>query len=161
MSRIDKENYYLDIAQTVSERSTCRRQHYGAIIVRNDEVVSTGYNGAPRGCVNCIDLDYCVLEQMQIPDGERSELCRSVHAEANAIISAARSECIGATIYIAGIDAKTGELAKRPIPCPTCRRMIINSGLSKLIIRTENRKYDIINVQDLVFNDDTLLPPEK
>lgn len=161
MSRIDKENYYLDIAQTVSERSTCRRYHYGALIVRNDEIVSTGYNGAPRGCAHCIDLGYCSLEQMQIPGGERFELCRSVHAEANAIISAARSECIGGTIYLAGTDAESGQLLNRAVPCPTCRRMIINAGLSKLIVRNENGKYDIINVRDWVFNDDTLLTPPK
>ena len=98
MPRIDKTNYYLDIAQTVSERSTCLRRHYGAIIVQNDEIVSTGYNGAPRGRKNCIDLGYCTREAMNIPSGERYELCRSVHAEANAIISASRREVLGATL---------------------------------------------------------------
>ncbi len=95
MERIVKENYYLDIAETVLERSTCLRRQYGAIIVRNDEIVATGYNGAPRGRKNCSDLGYCVREQMRVPRGERYELCRSVHAEANAIISASRNECIG------------------------------------------------------------------
>ncbi len=97
MERIVKENYYLDIAETVLERSTCLRRQYGAIIVRNDEIVATGYNGAPRGRKNCSDLGYCVREQMRVPRGERYELCRSVHAEANAIISASRNECIGGT----------------------------------------------------------------
>ena len=99
MERIVKENYYLDIAETVLERSTCLRRQYGAIIVRNDEIVATGYNGAPRGRKNCSDLGYCVREQMRVPRGERYELCRSVHAEANAIISASRNECIGGDIY--------------------------------------------------------------
>ena len=90
MKRIDKENYYLDIAETVLERSTCLRRCYGAIIVKNDEIVSTGYNGAPRGRKNCMDLGYCTREAMNVPSGERYELCRSVHAEMNAIISAAR-----------------------------------------------------------------------
>ena len=112
MERIEKENYYLDIAQTVLERSTCLRRRYGAIIVRNDEIVATGYNGAPRGRKNCSDLGCCVRERMCVPRGERYELCRSVHAEANAIISAARNECIGGTLYLVGEDAKTGEILR-------------------------------------------------
>lgn len=161
MGRIDKENYYLDIAQTVLERSTCAKAHYGALIVRNDEIVSTGYNGAPRGRADCIDIGYCVRDRLNIPDGQRYELCRSVHAEANAIISAARSECIGGTIYLAGQDAETGECIENLRPCPACRRMIINAGLSKIVIRTAKDKYDIINVQEWVFNDDSLLDPNE
>ena len=110
MKRIDKENYYLDIAETVLERSTCLRRCYGAIIVKNDEIVSTGYNGAPRGRKNCMDLGYCTREAMNVPSGERYELCRSVHAEMNAIISAARRDTLGATLYLAGREAKSGEL---------------------------------------------------
>ena len=110
MKRIDKENYYLDIAETVLERSTCMRRCYGAIIVKNDEIVSTGYNGAPRGRKNCMDLGYCTREAMNVPSGERYELCRSVHAEMNAIISAARRDTLGATLYLAGREAKNGEL---------------------------------------------------
>ena len=157
MGRIDKENYYLDIAQTVLELSTCACSHNGALIVRNDEIVSTGYNGAPRGRSNCIDVGYCIRERMNIPTDERYELCRSVHAEANAIISAARSECIGGTIYLVGRDAKTGELIENLRPCPLCRRMMINAGLSKIVIRTSKETYDILNVQDWVFDDDSLL----
>ena len=110
MQRVDKQNYYLDIAQTVAERSTCLRRRYGAIIVSNDEIVSTGFNGAPRGRKNCIDLGYCTRESLNIPRGERYELCRSVHAEANCIISAARREMLGSTLYLVGIDGKTGAL---------------------------------------------------
>ena len=128
MDRIDKINYYLDIAQTVLERSTCLRRHYGAIIVRNDEIVSTGYNGAPRGRINCTELGYCVRQQLEIPSGQRYELCRSVHAEANAIISASRSECIGGTLCICGKDAVTGELLRDTTSCSMCRRNIINAG---------------------------------
>ena len=95
MDRISKANYYLDIAQTVLERATCLRRVYGAIIVKNDEIISTGYNGAPRGRANCVDLGYCSREAMQVPRGERYELCRSVHAEANAIISASRRDMVG------------------------------------------------------------------
>ena len=128
MSRIDKENYYLDIAETVLERSTCRRICCGAIIVRNDEIVSTGYNGAPRGRANCIDLGYCVRERKNVPRGQRYELCRSVHAEANAIISAARSECIGGTIYLVcrgrrhrGAAGAAGALLRVPPDDHQCR----------------------------------------
>ena len=97
-NRTSKQNYYLDIADSVLERSTCLRRKYGAIIVRNDEIISTGYNGAPRGRRNCSDLGRCTRESLNIPSGERYELCRSVHAEANAIISASRRDMIGATI---------------------------------------------------------------
>ena len=97
MERVSKRNYYLDIAQTVLERATCLRRVYGAIIVKNDEIISTGYNGAPRGRKNCVDLGYCTREQLKVPRGERYELCRSVHAEANAIISAQRRDMVGAT----------------------------------------------------------------
>ena len=129
MNRVDKENYYLDIAQTVLERSTCLRRCYGAIIVKNDEIVSTGYNGAPRGRKNCIGLGYCTRDALQVPSGERYELCRSVHAEANAIISAARRDTLGATMYLAGRNAKNGELLHDATSCSMCRRMIINAGI--------------------------------
>ena len=108
--RTDKTNYYLDIAETVLERGTCLRRNYGAIIVKNDQIISTGYVGAPRGRQNCIDMGVCVRENLKVPRGERYELCRSVHAEANAIISAARRDMLDATLYLAGRDAKTGEI---------------------------------------------------
>jgi hypothetical protein len=108
MERKDKVNYYLDIADAVLPRSTCLRRRYGAIIVSNDEIISTGYNGAPRGRKNCLDTQCCTRETLNIPSGQRYELCRSVHAEANSIISAARSNMIGGTLYLAGRDAKTG-----------------------------------------------------
>ena len=99
MERVSKNNYYLDIAQTVSERSTCLRRRFGAIIVKNDVIVSTGYNGAPRGRLNCNEIGSCYRDSLGIPKGERYELCRSVHAEANAIISAKRDQMIGASLY--------------------------------------------------------------
>ena len=129
MNRISKENYYLNIAQTVLERATCRRRVYGAIIVKNDEIISTGYVGAPRGRQNCCDLGYCTREKLNVPRGERYELCRSVHAEMNAIISAARRDTLGSTLYLAGREAKTGELLHDATSCPMCRRMIINAGI--------------------------------
>ena len=156
MERIDKINYYLDIAQTVLERSTCRRRHYGAIIVRNDEIIATGYNGAPRGRINCDELGYCVREQLAIPSGERYELCRSVHAEANAIISASRRECIGATLYLCGKDAGTGELLQDTTSCSMCRRNIINAGIEKVIIRNTPTEYTVVDVEDWVKNDESI-----
>jgi len=156
MERKDKDNYYLDIAETVMIRSTCRRRRYGAIIVLNDEIIATGYNGAPRGRKNCLDRGVCMRDEMKIPSGERYELCRSVHAEANAIISAARRDMIGATLYLSGRDAKTDELLDDTIPCPMCRRFIINAGIVKTICRTEQGKYTTINTRDWVFNDDSI-----
>ena len=130
MKRIDKENYYLDIAETVLERSTCLRRCYGAIIVKNDEIVSTGYNGAPRGRKNCIDLGYCTREAMNIPSGERYELCRSVHAEMNAIISAARRDMIGSSLYLVGFD---GDKLIKAEPCAICAKLIKNAGIKEVI----------------------------
>ena len=159
--RMSKDKYYLNIADAVLDRSTCLRRKYGAIIVKNDEILSTGYNGAPRGRKNCVDLGFCTREELQVPRGERYELCRSVHAEMNAIISAARSECIGGTIYLAGRDVATGELIPDLLPCPMCRRMIINAGLSKIVIRRTPSTYDILNVQDWVFHDDSVIDPSE
>jgi dCMP deaminase len=158
MERISKENYYLDIAQTVLERATCLRRVYGAIIVKNDEIISTGYNGAPRGRANCTGLGYCSREAMRVPRGERYELCRSVHAEANAIISAARKDCVGGTLYLVGRDAQTGELLADATSCPMCRRMVINAGLEKVVIRRTPAEFQIVPVSDWVEEDDLLVP---
>ena len=156
--RRDKENYYLDIAETVLVRSTCRRRKYGAIIVLNDEIIATGYNGAPRGRQNCIDRGSCMRDELEIPPGERYELCRSVHAEMNAIISAARRDMIGATLYLSGRNAKTNESLSESetLPCSMCRRHIINAGIIKTVCRVGNDTYIVINTRDWVFNDDSI-----
>ncbi len=155
--RRDKHNYYLDIAMTVLERGTCLRRKYGSIIVKNDEIISTGYTGAPRGRKNCIDLGFCRREQLNIPRGERYELCRSVHSEANAIISAPRRDMIGSTLYLAGRDCKTGQLVENATSCAFCKRMIINAGIEKVIIRETMDTYKVIDVQkDWIENDDSL-----
>ena len=154
MNRISKENYYLDIAQTVLERATCLRRVYGAIIVKNDEIISTGYNGAPRGRKNCVDMGFCTREAMQIPRGERYELCRSVHAEANAIISAARRDMVGGTLYLVGRDARTGELLADATSCSMCRRLVINAGLSKVVIRKTEDTFETVDVREWVDGDD-------
>ena len=135
MRRIDKENYYLDIAESVLKRGTCLRRNYGAIIVKNDEIVATGYTGAPRGRKNCDEMGFCMREHLQIPSGQRYELCRSVHAEANAIISAQRSDMIGAVLYLAGREMKTGKIIDYPESCSMCRRLIINAGIETVVTR--------------------------
>lgn len=156
MERVDKHNYYLDIADTVTERGTCIRRKFGAIIVKNDEIVSTGYAGAPRGRKNCSDLGFCMRERLNIPRGERYELCRSVHAEANCIISAARRDTIGATMYLAGRDAKTGELVSDACCCSMCKRLVINAGIEKVIVRNTPTEYTVYNVSDWIENDESL-----
>ncbi len=156
MERRDKVNYYLDLADVVSKRGTCLRRLYGAVIVKNDEVISTGYVGAPRGRKNCSDLGVCIREKMQIPRGERYELCRSVHAEANAIISAERDKMIGASMYLCGREVSTGEYIKGANSCSMCKRMIINAGIETVYVRDDENNYRTIKVQDWIDNDESL-----
>ncbi len=160
MKRIDKENYYLDIAQTVLERSTCLRRCYGAIIVQHDEIISTGYNGAPRGRKNCADLNFCTRMKMNIPSGERYELCRSVHAEANCIISAARKDTLDATLYMACRDPESGELIPNSTSCSMCRRLIINAGIKRVVIRDTPTDYRVVDVQKEWVDEDDSLPED-
>lgn len=156
MARRDKINYYLDLADVVSKRGTCLRRRYGAVIVKNDEVISTGYVGAPRGRKNCTDLGYCIRQQLKIPRGERYELCRSVHAEQNAIISAERNKMIGATMYLSGREVSTGEYIKNSCSCSLCKRFIINAGIKNVFIRDTEDEYREILVQDWIDNDESL-----
>ena len=158
--RTSKHNYYLDIADSVLERSTCMRRKYGAIIVRNDEIISTGYNGAPRGRRNCTDLGVCARETLNIPSGQRYELCRSVHAEANAIISASRRDMIGSTLYLVGRDAKTNELIPA-VSCTMCKRHIINAGIETVVSRINESEYSVLDVNEWIVNDDSLFIPEE
>lgn len=155
--RIDKVNYYLDIAFTVAERGTCLRRLFGAVIVKNDTIVSTGYVGAPRGRKNCCDLGNCFRQKNNIPSGQRYELCRSVHAEANAIIAASREEMLGSTLYLACRDPKTGEIVPGTESCSMCKREIINAGIEKVIVRDTPTEYRIFDVEkDWVENDPSL-----
>jgi dCMP deaminase len=156
MNRRDKTNYYLDIAWAVSRRGTCRRRNFGAIIVNNDEIISTGFNGAPRGRDNCCEMPDCIRVVQNIPAGTRYEICRSVHAEANCIISAARKDMIGATLYLACCDAVTGEINGDVEPCSMCKRLIINAGICEVLIRVTEDEHKSILVQDWVINDDTI-----
>ena len=156
LNRPDKTNYYLDIAQTVAQRSTCLRRAFGAIIVKNDIIISTGYNGAPRGRKNCVDMNFCMRDHLGIPRGERYEMCRSVHAEANAIIAASREQMLGATLYMACIDVKSGELRPGTCSCMMCKRQVINAGIAEVIVRENETEYTVYKVEDWVENDDSL-----
>lgn len=157
MDRRDKTNYYLDMAQVALERGTCLRRNFGAVIVKNDVIVSTGYNGAPRGRANCIDIGTCIRQKMGIPRGERYEFCRSVHAEMNAIIAAPRDQMIGATLYLVGRDMSTGKIMSDANSCSMCKRLHHQRGpLRRWLSARDVDTYDTVNVHDWVENDDTL-----
>lgn len=148
MVRRDKINYYLDIAETVLERGTCLRRNFGALIVNNDQIISTGYVGAPRGRRNCCDIGECTRQRLNIPRGERYEMCRSIHAEANAIIHAARADMLGSTLYLVGKENATGEYVADANPCSMCKRMIINAGISNVIVRDTRNEFRCVTVMD-------------
>ena len=156
MTRRDKVNYYLDIAEQVSQRGTCIRRHFGAVIVKDDEIIATGYVGAPRGRQNCSDLENCIREQRQVPRGERYELCRSVHAETNAIISAARRDMIGSSLYLVGIEMSSGEYIENANSCAMCKRQVLNAGIQTVYVRDTKDAYRKIDVSSWIDNDDSL-----
>ena len=156
MERVDKTNYYLNIAETVSQRGTCIRNNYGSVIVKNDEIISTGYTGAPRGRKNCIDLGYCRRKVNNTPSGAGYELCRSVHSEQNAIISSDRKSMIGSTLYLVGINKRTVEYITDNEPCTLCKRMIINAGIEKVVMRDDKENYRVEMVSNWIENDDTI-----
>ena len=155
MERIGKDDYYLNIALEVSRRGTCLRRNYGAVIVNHDEIISTGYTGAPRGAKNCVDIRYCSRTNMGVPSGERYELCRSVHAEMNAVIHASRRDALGGTMYLMGVEMEDG----RPIqsgaePCRLCKRVIINAGLEKVVTRNASGYTIVSLVKDWISHED-------
>ena len=146
MNRVDKTNYYLDIAEAVAERGTCLR----------NEVISTGYTGAPRGRKNCLDLGFCMRKKCEMPSGKGYERCRSVHSEQNAIISASRNEMIGATLYLVGVNKRNGEYVNDNEPCSFCKRMLINAGVKDVYMRDSKEKYRHELVENWIENDDTI-----
>ena len=154
--RRDKVNYYLDIAEAVLGRGTCLRRNFGAIIVKNDQIISTGYVGAPRGRKNCCDVGSCIRKQLNVAPGERYELCRSVHAEANAIINAPREAMIGSALFLVGQEVASGEITKGAEPCSMCKRMIINAGIEKVYVRDTSDAFRELKVSDWIENDDSL-----
>lgn len=155
-NRISKEQYYLNIAEEVTQRGTCLKNNYGAVIVKNDEIISTGYTGAPRGRKNCCDLGVCRRNINNMPSGQGYDLCRSVHAEQNAIISASRRDMVGATLYLCGINKRNGEYKKNTQPCSICKRMILNAGIKTVVIRKTKEEFNIEHVEDWIYCDDTI-----
>lgn len=155
--RIDKINYYLNIAKAVADRSTCLRKKSGAVIVNKDEIISTGYSGAPRGRENCIDLGYC-CKKKYFPNVRHAgyDACRSVHAEQNALISASRKNMLGATLYLVQYRTDTGNYEENAGCCQMCRKMIINSGIEQVVVRISDTEYQKIDVNDWIQNDDLL-----
>ena len=149
--RMDKHNYYLNIAQEALRRGTCLRRNYGAVIVKDNEVIATGYTGSPRGCIHCIDTGICMRKELNIPSGQRYELCKSVHAEVNACISASRKNMIGATMYLCGWEMEENTLNENTMSCDMCKRVIINAGIKQVVIRRTIEDFDIYDVKDWLF----------
>lgn len=137
--------YFIRIAQVVSSRSTCRRRQYGAVLVKNNRIVSTGYNGASAGLLSCTEKGYCERQAQNVPSRQRYELCESVHAEANALLAASREEADGATLYIAGWDTEADEMADGK-PCAMCARLIRNSGVATVVYTNPDRTLIVVPV---------------
>jgi dCMP deaminase len=138
----------MDIAKSVAMRSTCLRRRFGAVIVKNDQIISTGYNGAPRQTINCIDLGYCYRQAQNIPSGQNYELCRAVHAEMNAVIHASRLDMVGSDLYLVGIEVESGELVAQTLPCLMCKRVIINAGVSRVVLPESPGVFKYVDVDD-------------
>ena len=150
MDRPNKTKYFLDIALSVAARSTCLRRKFGAVIVNGNTIVGTGYNGNAKGVINCYEVG-CIKNEKELPQNRAYELCPAVHAEENAIINSNRSDRIGATLYIAGFDSD-GNYAKA-VPCKRCKRKIINSELSEIILLDSNGQQVRIDVKDFIQED--------
>lgn len=155
MNRMSKDDLYLNVAEAMLGRATCLRRVYGSVIVKDDEIISTGYNGAPRGQRNCNVVGTCKREELHIPQGQRYELCYALHSECNAIISASRDRMLGSTLYLVGKDVKTGEILENTEPCLMCKRMIINAGIKEVITRNREGNNRFL-VDDWVKDGDNL-----
>lgn len=147
-NRISKTEYYMSIAKSVATRSTCLRRKYGAIIVKNDEIIATGYNGSPRGCKNCSTINSCLRKELGIKGKEHYELCKSVHAEMNCVISAKRSDMIGSTMYLCGLNPD-GTTHKSE-SCSLCKKMIINSGISRVVTSVDDNNFKITDTNSFI-----------
>lgn len=157
ITKLSRINDYLDIAEVISKKSTCLRRNFGCVVVKDDEIISTGYNGSPRGTKNCnTDLKYCVRDNLNIERGTRYELCRAVHAEANAIISASRRDLLGSGLFLVGLEFSNRSYVSNPEPCIMCKKLIINAGIKQVIVRTSKLDYKIIEVQSWIDNDTTI-----
>lgn len=167
MDRQSKDFYYLSVAEAVAAQSTCLSKKYGSIIVKDDVIVSTGYNGAPRGRINCCDRGICYRAEHNIPRGTRYEFCRAVHSESNAIIAASRESMKNATMYVYGYDTRIKGPVVNVNSCLMCKRMIINAGIERVVfadpdigVPAKHGRYHAksIMVQEWIDNDDSLDP---
>ncbi|KIR01921.1 dCMP deaminase [Lachnospiraceae bacterium TWA4] len=151
--RISKIDTYLNVAETFSYRSTCLKRKYGAVIVKDDVVISTGYNGSPRGYDNCCDIGECPRMKLGMHQGEGYGICRAIHAEQNALLNCSREQTIGADLYLAGVNPKDNSVHKAK-PCPMCARLIIQAGIKRVILRVGEGKdeYEILEASKLVWH---------
>ena len=140
-NRIDKITYYLNIAETVAARSTCLKRKYGAVIVNNSEIISTGYNGAPRGITNCTDIGKC--SRANCPRGTGYENCIAIHAEMNCIISSRRRDMLNSSLFLVGLEPD-GSYVKQGEPCSLCKKMILNAGIKYVYVRSNKSEYKLI-----------------
>jgi dCMP deaminase len=152
MMRPDKDDYYLNIAEQVAMRSTCLRRCYGAVIVNDDQIIATGYGGAPRKTPNCCEIGFCYRTAIGARKGENYEFCRAVHAEQNAIIQASRQDMKDATLYLVGLDTLTKELLSDTEPCRICKRIIVNAGIKFVIARQGKQKTKKFSVNEWLKN---------
>lgn len=151
MERISKINMYLNCAENFAGRSTCLRRKYGAVLVKNDTVISTGYNGSPRGMENCCDMGVCFRIQQKIPHGTGYSYCKSVHAEMNVLLNCSREQTIDSDLYLTGVDAETGTVIPA-LPCPICARLIIQAGVKNVYTRTaDDGSYELIKPEELTW----------
>ena len=157
MQRVDKKNYYLNIAEAVLERSTHLSKTYGPVIVNKDETTSTEYHGSPRAGTNRNEKGVCIREELKVPRGTKYELCAGVHAEQNALLSASRRETIGASLYLVGKNTGEDTYVGNAEPCSLCKKLIINSGIEEVYIRIDRTEYKRILVQEWIDNEELLL----
>ena len=151
-NRPDWDNYFMEIAQVVSKRSTCLRRSVGAVIVKNRQIVATGYNGTPSKLEHC-SVTGCLREQLKVPSGQMHELCRGIHAEQNALLNCSREQTIGADLYLAGINPGDNSV-HRAKPCPICSRLIIQAGIKNVYLRVGAKagEYEVVPAKDLVWH---------
>ncbi len=151
--RISKINTYLNVAEVFAYRSTCIKRKYGAVIVKNDVVISTGYNGSPRGYENCCDIGECPRIKLEMHQGEGYDICRAIHAEQNALLNCSREQTMGADIYLTSINPEDNTIHPAK-PCPLCARFLLQAGIKNVILRVGEREEDyiIVPATDLVWH---------
>ena len=154
MSRPSWDEYFMMLAKLTASRSTCLSRPTGAVVVKDRQVIASGYNGSLPGEAHCMDDGQCFRRSLEWPEAMKYDMCRSAHAEANAIISASRRDMVGGTLYLVGRNAQTGELLPYATSCPMCRRHIINAGLERVVIRRTPTEFQVVDVQDWIDSED-------